>query len=461
MELPELPRLQTLVLNNCSLPWALVNHVVRHFHGLVELSLSSNGYVTVDLDLESTARGTTTAKENTPLLLKTLRLDGNQISEWREVHKLHTLPLVCLVLSANPLQSIDIKRIVQRQRPLEDSNGVKPASGSGTAASGAGAEAGGIGFASLRSLYVSDTPLASWSDIDSIAQLPALRDLRATGLPLLMDIPPLLLPKPLDDGYAPFAPEEVGRGLTQVECLTSTARDEALGRQQGQQGQQGQEGQQGRQGQQGQQGQRGQQGRQGQQSEQGLVEHVLTDEERRLLLIARIPNVATPLAEPAGSGSGPLPQPEPRLCAGSDSDDSSCNAGGRVARDKAGVCNTGGGGENGGGDENGGSGHGRTARGTAASTVASRRGQTIGSETCGLLNRSAISDSQQRDAEKFLVWYVEEQQQQRQRRRRWVAQHGGAINEATEDQDGGLRGVERDWRYQQIVQQLQARERGV
>ena len=43
-----------------------------------------------------------------------------------------------------------------------------------------------------------------------------------------------------------------------------------------------------------------------------------------------------------------------------------------------------------------------------AGGVESRRGQTIGKETCGLLNRSAISDCERRDAEKFLVAHMQQ-----------------------------------------------------
>ena len=39
--------------------------------------------------------------------------------------------------------------------------------------------------------------------------------------------------------------------------------------------------------------------------------------------------------------------------------------------------------------------------------VNSRRCQTIGAETCGLLNRSAIDDHDRRDSEKFLVTHME------------------------------------------------------
>lgn len=39
-------------------------------------------------------------------------------------------------------------------------------------------------------------------------------------------------------------------------------------------------------------------------------------------------------------------------------------------------------------------------------------GQTIGSETCGLLNGSAVSDADLRDAEKYMVWYFERMHKQ-------------------------------------------------
>ena len=67
-----------------------------------------------------------------------------------------------------------------------------------------------------------------------------------------------------------------------------------------------------------------------------------------------------------------------------------------------------------------------------AGGVESRRGQTIGKETCGLLNRSAISDCERRDAEKFLVAHVQ--------------QHCTAeVREA-------------DARYLQLAEELRARE---
>jgi hypothetical protein len=74
---------------------------------------------------------------------------------------------------------------------------------------------------------------------------------------------------------------------------------------------------------------------------------------------------------------------------------------------------------------------------------------------------------QQRDAGKFLVWYVEEQRQQRERRCIWQAQRGTseqqeeiALEEEAQVAEGGREDPEvKDWRYEEIALQLQAHER--
>jgi len=153
--------LQTLVMNNMEdCTWDLVFELVEAAGAdhLKELSLADNGLATVPGEL-----GTRVGK------IETLRLDGNCMASWGSLAALAGLPaLTRLTLNRNPLQGswcdVDGQGAVETQH----------------AASG--------GFTCLRSLSLNATCISSWEQIDALAMLPALRDIRLQEIELTQSL---------------------------------------------------------------------------------------------------------------------------------------------------------------------------------------------------------------------------------------------------------------------------------
>ena len=99
--------------------------------------------------------------------IETLRLDGNLIRSWGSLSVLGRLPgLTRLTLNRNPLEGswCDIE---------SEGEGDDGSQG-----------AGGAKFASLRSLSLNGTCIRSWEQVDALALLPALRDVRLQDIEL-------------------------------------------------------------------------------------------------------------------------------------------------------------------------------------------------------------------------------------------------------------------------------------
>ena len=146
-------RLQTLVMNNSNTSWDtlfafLAAADVAH---ITELSLADNALECVPEEC-ATVLGE----------LETLRLDGNAIASWSSISALARMAcLSWLTLSRNPLRgSWDVEGLP-------------------------GQEGGAAGrYVALKSVSLNETGVSSWDEVDALARLPALRDLRIVDVPL-------------------------------------------------------------------------------------------------------------------------------------------------------------------------------------------------------------------------------------------------------------------------------------
>lgn len=147
--------LRTLILNDSGISWSDVCILLQCLPALTELSLSGNALKGVQL----------TGDAKLHPALTTLRLDRNRIDSWTDVSTgLGQLPVLdALVLSENPIPSV-------RMQEADTDEATR--------------------FRRLRALYLSKTALSSWTDIDALSQLPALRELSISGIPLGEDLEP-------------------------------------------------------------------------------------------------------------------------------------------------------------------------------------------------------------------------------------------------------------------------------
>ncbi len=115
-------------------------------------------------------------------------MDENQLSDWADVRRrLGALPsLRVLNLSSNPLPSLTATPTAADTAAASTSSpsSAPPQDEQQDAGQGA-AEQEQAPFPKLEALYLASCQLGAWPDVDAINRLPALRDLRLTGNPLL------------------------------------------------------------------------------------------------------------------------------------------------------------------------------------------------------------------------------------------------------------------------------------
>lgn len=151
--------------------------------------------------------------------LQVLSLEDNALTSWGEVLRLARLPaLIKLHLSGNPLPDLSLPlpspapppqqqppapaASSSQQQPADSAATTTTTTTSGSGAGGAsqpavaasgqagdgGAAVAGPGagaFPALASLFLAGCALESWSSVDALSTLAALRDLRLTGNPVL------------------------------------------------------------------------------------------------------------------------------------------------------------------------------------------------------------------------------------------------------------------------------------
>jgi hypothetical protein len=190
---PPAPRpplqLRTLVLNDCAatVTWpALVQLVGSCLPELEALHACRCGMRSLALEEEEEEDRAAAANdadgpvppEPAPLppgalsTLRTLDLEGNDLSSWREVERLRLLPrLERLQLSGNPLRRVWCRRPAPPAAAASTPTPPPP-------------------FAHLSALTIGNCGLSSWGDVDALAALlPRLAELRLSGNPVLDEAP--------------------------------------------------------------------------------------------------------------------------------------------------------------------------------------------------------------------------------------------------------------------------------
>ncbi|CAD6189006.1 unnamed protein product [Caenorhabditis auriculariae] len=148
VELPEVPHLQTLILNGTNLRPSTLKDFLSKTPNLSELHLSDNQFTTDEND----------DQENEPIssFVRTVHLNRCGFEDWKSVAKLlKRFPMITSVfLCENPIRAID---------------------------QGASTD----GMTSLKSLNLAKTELNDWSSLDNLNKLPSLTELRMPNIPLL------------------------------------------------------------------------------------------------------------------------------------------------------------------------------------------------------------------------------------------------------------------------------------
>jgi len=156
--------LRTLVLNETGLSWAHACTICAQLPRLEELQLSDH---TIDLDAEAELQATRALPDVFPAL-RVLLLENAGVRSWDDVWRLRDLPaLEVLSLNANP---IDRVRYVRADEAAGGANGAAAP------------------FATLQRLFLYESQLSSWEDVDQCDQFPALRELRLQDAPVVKGI---------------------------------------------------------------------------------------------------------------------------------------------------------------------------------------------------------------------------------------------------------------------------------
>ncbi|XP_047997712.1 tubulin-specific chaperone cofactor E-like protein isoform X1 [Leguminivora glycinivorella] len=174
---PRWDSLSNLVLNSTYVGWSNVYALLKALPALEELHLSLNEYSYVDLsgkEVDEKDRCDACSRLKAPDSfepvhegLQKLHFSGNPINSWREISKLgYAFPnLDTLLVNDCPVTTLE-------PDPCEkcgDGNGNRKSHDA---------------FPRLRFLNLNNTGLATWDEIDRLAQFPSLKSLRVQGWPL-------------------------------------------------------------------------------------------------------------------------------------------------------------------------------------------------------------------------------------------------------------------------------------
>jgi len=175
--------LRTLVLNETGVRFAGACIVCAQLPKLEELQLGDH-----DVHLGARAEGISTPAELAAAFpsLRSLLLEKAGVSSWDEVWDLRALPkLEIISLNANPIDKVR----------YDAADGVAVAESAYAAAAKAAKadktrppERVPAPFASLRGLFLLESALASWEDVDHIDRFPALRELRLQDAPVVRGV---------------------------------------------------------------------------------------------------------------------------------------------------------------------------------------------------------------------------------------------------------------------------------
>mmetsp|Transcript_20879 Transcript_20879/g.37335 ORF Transcript_20879/g.37335 Transcript_20879/m.37335 type:complete len:593 (-) Transcript_20879:688-2466(-) len=174
--------LRALVLNRTGITWLEVLALAPGLPNLAELHLDANGLETLSLDRGTAKTANAVSAEDTkdvdvkaaaPLLrsLEMLSLEKNGIRDWistvNEIHR-HAPHLKRLHLGENPLESLSFPSWNEADQDHSEASQV---------------------LGSLECLLLGNCQIQRWSDVDCLAVLRNLRDLRLSGNPVLSKAP--------------------------------------------------------------------------------------------------------------------------------------------------------------------------------------------------------------------------------------------------------------------------------
>ena len=179
-------RLDVLAMNNvgnCSWDMVLALITAAGWTDVKEVSLCDNGFTVVPAAVG----------DRLPVL-ETLRLDGNQIETWESISVLeHMRHIARLSLNRNPLRG---SWCSDREGQNKDQQGgqagahAEQGEGAGNAGEQGGAQAAGFAcrYGLLRSLSLNGTVISAWAQVDALAKLPSLRDVRLQEVELTRNL---------------------------------------------------------------------------------------------------------------------------------------------------------------------------------------------------------------------------------------------------------------------------------
>ncbi|CAH0686311.1 unnamed protein product [Spodoptera exigua] len=174
---PRWDSLSHLILNSTYVGWPSVHALLKALPALEELHLSLNEYSYVDFsgqEVDKEAQCEACSRLNSDVntepvheQLKKLHFSGNHVSSWREISKLgYAFPnLETLLVNDCPITTLAPDPCDK----CSDDNGNKKSHDA---------------FPHLRFLNLNNTGLATWDEVDRLAQFPALKSLRVQGWPL-------------------------------------------------------------------------------------------------------------------------------------------------------------------------------------------------------------------------------------------------------------------------------------
>jgi len=177
-------RLDVLAMNNvgnCSWEMVLALVAAAGCTAVREVSLCDNGFTGVPAAVGGSLQS-----------LETVRLDGNRIESWESISVLSRMRHIArLSLNRNPLCG---SWCDDREGEETDGHGGEagghvekgegaPADGDGDQG-GAQAAGGARRYSALRSLSLNGTRISAWAQVDALARLPSLRDVRLQELEL-------------------------------------------------------------------------------------------------------------------------------------------------------------------------------------------------------------------------------------------------------------------------------------
>lgn len=159
--------LRTLVLNETGLAWKDACEICAQVPALEELQLSDHP---IHLEAEQALSAERDLGAIFPAL-RTLLLENASVGSWEDVWRLRALPkLEVLSLNTNPIDH------VRYDHAPAAADGAAEATEADAAA--AAAPTAAAPFATLQRLFLLESQLGSWEDVDQCNRFPALRELR-------------------------------------------------------------------------------------------------------------------------------------------------------------------------------------------------------------------------------------------------------------------------------------------